>query len=70
MRLAGIALSFIVISRLVSPQSNSPGGDELIGTIGYVYAQEAKQHSSRLFGMEVSELWLVCCAGAMPVPDC
>jgi len=32
--------------------SELPGGDELLGVIGYVYNQEAKQHLNRYFGVE------------------
>lgn len=32
--------------------SDSPGGDELLGIVGYIYVQEAKQHLGRFFGVE------------------
>eukprot|EP00123_Amoebidium_parasiticum_P007696 comp18295_c1_seq1/m.19332 comp18295_c1_seq1/g.19332 ORF comp18295_c1_seq1/g.19332 comp18295_c1_seq1/m.19332 type:complete len:426 (-) comp18295_c1_seq1:176-1453(-) len=32
--------------------SNSPGGDDLVASVGYIYAQEAKQHMGRYLGVE------------------
>eukprot|EP00124_Ichthyophonus_hoferi_P005325 Ihof_evm1s744 gene=Ihof_evmTU1s744 len=35
--------------------SNSPGGDDLVEVVGYIYVQEAKQHMARYMGVE--KIW-------------